>query len=214
MTEQQPYTVLRTEPGFELRRYPAHMVAEVTVSAGFEDAGNRAFRYLFGYITGENRSRSTLAMTSPVVQKPDAEAMEMTAPVVQRTADAGFWVIAFVLPDTITAETAPDPIRPEVRVRLIPESLSAARQYSGRWTQAAYQKHCADLLSQVAAAGMTPIGEPRFARFDPPYKPWFLRRNEVIIDVADGTAADQTVAEAEAEDTVADAATTDPGVGG
>lgn len=188
MTEQQPYTVLRSEPGFELRRYPAHMVAEVTVRAGFDDAGNRAFRYLFGYITGENRSRSTLAMTSPVVQKPASEELAMTAPVVQRTADAGSYVIAFVLPESITAETAPEPVRPEVRVRLVPEGLSAATRYSGRWTEASYQKHCADLLAEVAAAGMTPIGEPRFARFDPPYKPWFLRRNEVLIDVAVGTA--------------------------
>ncbi|MET3768353.1 hypothetical protein ABIB15_001033 [Marisediminicola sp. UYEF4] len=188
MTEQQPYLVLRTEPGFELRRYPAHMVAEVTVSAGFDDAGNRAFRYLFGYITGENRSRRKLAMTSPVVQQSAPEAMEMTAPVVQRTADAGSYTVAFVLPAMITAETAPEPVRPEVRVRLVPQSLSAATQYSGRWTQASYQQHCADLLADVSAAGMTPLGEPRFARFDPPYKPWFLRRNEVLIDVADGAA--------------------------
>jgi len=192
MTEQQPYLVLRAEPGFELRRYPAHMVAEVTVTAGFEDAGNRAFRNLFGYISGENRSQSTLAMTSPVVQRSASEEIAMTAPVVQRTADAGSYVIAFVLPETITAETAPEPMRPEVRVRLVPEALSAAAQYSGRWTQASYQKHCADLVAEVAAAGMTPIGEPRFARFDPPYKPWFLRRNEVVIDVADGTALDGT----------------------
>ena len=190
MTEQQPYFVVRTEPGFELRRYPSHMVAEVTVSAGFADAGNRAFRYLFGYITGENRSQSKLAMTAPVVQQPASEKIAMTAPVVQRTADAGSYDIAFVLPETITAETAPDPVRPEVRVRLVPESLSAATRYSGRWTEASYRKHCTDLLAQLAAAGMTPIGEPRFARFDPPSMPWFLRRNEVIVDVADGTATD------------------------
>lgn len=192
MTTQQPYTVIRTEPGFELRRYPAHMVAEVTVSAGFEDAGNRAFRYLFGYITGENRSQSKLAMTSPVVQKSASEEMEMTAPVVQRTADAGSYVIAFVLPETITVETAPAPVRPEVRVRLVPESVSAAAQYSGRWTQASYQKHCATLMAEVSGAGMTPVGEPRFARFDPPYTPWFLRRNEVIVDVGHGTSPGDT----------------------
>lgn len=188
MTEQQPYTVLRTEPGFELRRYPAHMVAEVTVSASFDDAGNRAFRYLFGYITGENRSKTTLAMTSPVVQTSASEEIAMTAPVVQRTADAGSFVIAFVLPESITAETAPDPVRPEVRVRLVPESLSAASRYSGRWTEASYRTHCADLLAAVTEAGLTPIGEPRFARFDPPYKPWFLRRNEVLVDVAERAA--------------------------
>ena len=192
MTEQQPYLVLRTEPGFELRRYPAHMVAEVTVSAGFDDAGNRAFGYLFGYTTGENRSQRKVAMTSPVVQQSASHEMEMTAPVVQTTADAGSYTVAFVLPATITAETAPEPVRPEVRVRLVPQSLSAATRYSGRWTQASDQKHCADLLVDVVAAGMASIGEPRFACFDPPYKPWFLRRNEVLLDVADGTAPEGT----------------------
>ncbi len=193
MTEQQPYLVLRTEPGFELRRYPAHMVAEVTVSAGFDDAGNRAFRYLFAYITGENRSQSKLSMTSPVVQKSASQEIAMTAPVVQRAAGAGSYTVAFVLPEMITSDTAPEPVRPEVSVRLVPEGLSAATKYSGRWTQASYQKHCADLMAEVAAAGMKPIGEPRFARFDPPYKPWFLRRNEVLVDVADGAVPDGAV---------------------
>ena len=195
MTEQQPYLVLRTEPGFELRRYPAHMVAEVTVSAGFDDTDNRAFRYIFGYITGENRARTKLAMPSPVVQNAASEQITMTAPVVQRTADAGSYVVAFVLPETDTVETAPEPVRPEVRVRRVPASVSAASQYSGRWTQASYQRHCADLLAAVAATGLTPVGEPRFARFDPPYKPWFLRSNEVLVDVADNPASGRTASD-------------------
>jgi hypothetical protein len=29
------------------------------------------------------------------------------------------------------------------------------------------------------------VGEPRFARFNPPFTPWFLRRNEIVIDVAE-----------------------------
>lgn len=29
----------------------------------------------------------------------------------------------------------------------------------------------------VAEAGMTPLGPPRFARFDPLFMPWFLRHN-------------------------------------
>jgi hypothetical protein len=32
---------------------------------------------------------------------------------------------------------------------------------------------------------LTPIGVPRFARFDPPYTPWFLRRNEVLVDIVE-----------------------------
>jgi hypothetical protein len=35
----------------------------------------------------------------------------------------------------------------------------------------------------VATAGLQPIGPIRYVRFDPPWKPWFLRRNEVVLPV-------------------------------
>ena len=190
MTEQQPYLTVRTGPDFELRRYPQHVVAEVTVDGDFDSAGNRAFRSLFGYISGDNTANQTLAMTSPVVQSPGgrgssaSQKIEMTAPVVQRTgADAHTHVVAFVLPATLTEDSAPEPANPHVVLRTVPEALVAATTYSGRWTQRAYEDHCAKLLARVTAAGLTTIGEPRFARFDPPLKPWFLRRNEVLVDV-------------------------------
>ena len=189
MTEEQPYLSVRRESGFELRRYPDHVVAEVTVETDFEDAGNRAFRDLFGYISGKNVSRQKIAMTSPVVQSPtrgSSEKIAMTAPVVQRPAAAGgSHVVAFVLPASLTEESAPLAESPAVHLRTVPESLVAAATYSGRWTQGAYDKHCAQLLSDIATAHLRAIGPPRFARFDPPYKPWFLRRNEVLIDVTE-----------------------------
>jgi hypothetical protein len=186
MTEQQPYLTLRTESDFELRRYPQHVVAEVTVRADFDDAGNRAFSYLFGYISGDNTAKQKLAMTSPVVQSPGSQTIEMTAPVLQRPGEDGAsHVIAFVLPATLTEASAPVPSRAEVSLRTVPEALVAAITYSGRWTQARYDEHCAALIAAIAAAGLTALSEPRFARFDPPYKPWFLRRNEVLVDVAE-----------------------------
>ena len=72
MTEQQRYQVVRQGRGFELRRYPAHLVAEVDVQGSFEDAGTAAFRPLVGYIRGQNQTREGLAMTAPVLQRRDA----------------------------------------------------------------------------------------------------------------------------------------------
>ena len=186
MTEQQPYDVLEQHDGFELRRYPEHVVAEVELDGSFEDAGNRAFRFLFRYITGTNQSQRTVAMTAPVVQEAAAsEKVAMTAPVVQARRDGGGYVVAFVLPAAMTLETAPVPTDPAVRLRAVPERLAAAVRYSGRWSQDSYERHLAELLDAVAAAGLVPVGSPRFARFDPPFKPWFLRRNEVVQDVAE-----------------------------
>lgn len=188
MTEQQPYQVVEQRDGFELRCYPPHLVAEVELDGPFEDVGNRAFRALFGYITGGNESRRSIAMTAPVVQEEaTSEKVAMTAPVVQTEAAGGGFVVAFVLPASMTVDTAPVPTNPDVRVRAVPERLAAARGYSGRWTRSSYERHLAELLGAVVAAGFVPIGTPRFARFDPPFKPWFLRRNEVVQDVTRAT---------------------------
>ncbi|MFN2319339.1 MAG: heme-binding protein [Dermatophilaceae bacterium] len=184
MTEQQPYEVVQRYPGFELRHYPSHAVAEVTVRGSFDGAGNRAFRALFRYISGHNESAGSIAMTAPVIQKPSgSEKIAMTAPVVQTEADDGEHVVAFVLPATQTAQTAPVPSDPEVRVRQVPERLAAAVRYSGRWSESEYRRHLAELEAGIARAGLVAMGPPMFARFDPPFKPWFLRRNEVVQDV-------------------------------
>ena len=187
MTEQQPYEVLEQHDRFELRHYPPHLVAEVEIAGSFEDAGNRAFRSLFRYITGNNRAQQSIEMTAPVVQEEAAsEKVAMTAPVVQAESADGGYVVAFVLPGSMTLDTAPVPADPAVQVRAVPERLAAAMRYSGRWSQASYERHRSELLDAVVAAGFTPTGVPRFARFDPPFKPWFLRRNEVVQDVDPG----------------------------
>lgn len=183
VTEQQPYEVIERHEGFELRRYPTHVVAEVSVHASFEEAGNRAFRTLAGYINGQNQARRSIAMTAPVVQEPaSSERIAMTAPVIQTHSTGGDFVVAFVLPASLQAAEAPIPTNPDVRVKVVPERLVAAVRYSGRWSEATYRQHLNQLQSSVAAAGLVPIGA-RFARFDPPWKPWFLRRNEVLVDV-------------------------------
>lgn len=188
MTQQQPYEVLEEHDGFELRRYPAHVVAEVTVRGGFDGAGNQAFRPLFRYISGNNRSQSSVAMTAPVVQEPAADAtvsekVAMTAPVVQSQEEDGEFVVAFVLPADLTEATAPVPVDPQVRIRAVPERLAAARRYSGRWSESAFRGHVTELRDAVARAELEPVGAPGFARFNAPYTPWFLRRNEVVQEV-------------------------------
>jgi hypothetical protein len=184
VTEKQAYEVVRAYDGFELRRYAPHVVAEVVVRAPFEEAGNAAFRRLLGYISGQNRSATTVAMTAPVIQR-EPEKIAMTAPVVQRQTDEGAYAVAFVLPSSLTLATAPVPTSPEVQLHERPASLAAARPYRGRWTQDSYERHRTELAAAVRAAGLTPVGPARWARFDPPFMPFFLRRNEVVQDVAD-----------------------------
>jgi hypothetical protein len=58
-----------------------------------------------------------------------------------------------------------------------------AMTWSGRWTYPSVEKHTEALRLAIKQAGLTEIGLPVWARYDPPWKPWFLRRNEVLIDV-------------------------------
>ena len=192
MTEQQPYELVRRYPHFELRRYPAHAVAEVRVSATFDRAGNAAFRHLFNYISGNNMAQQKLAMTAPVIQERGVpQKLAMTAPVLQSGPLPGGgspseFVVAFVLPAGVTAETAPVPVNPDVKIRSVPGSLAAVVRFPGSGSEKAFAHRNEGLQAALSLAGLTPVGPPRFARFDPPFKPWFLRHNEVLQDVTEG----------------------------
>lgn len=185
MTEQQPYTVLGVFPGFELRLYPAHLIVQVTVHSTPEDAGSTAFRYLFGYISGQNTRRQDFhgegRPEAGVFPAAPGRQIPMTAPVlVQPESIAGVCTVAFVLPESMSAATAPEPDDPALSLVPMPQSRGAAAGFTGRWKPHSYPDHALALGEAVAAAGLTPLGRPRFALFDPPGKPWFLRRNEVV----------------------------------
>jgi hypothetical protein len=152
------------------------------VRAPFEDAGTIAFRTLFGYITGGNRPQQKVSMTAPVIQSQSGK-IPMTEPVEQGETGEGEYAVAFVLPSSLTLDTAPEPTSPDVRLQERPATLSAARRYRGHWTQASFEEHHQALRDAIVEARLAPVGPPRWARFDPPFMPWFLRRNEVVQDV-------------------------------
>jgi len=106
----------------------------------------------------------------------------MTAPVAQQADGTGYRV-AFIVPAKYTLDTVPQPIDPTVQIRAVPARIVAVWRYSGRWTTANYQEHEAELRSAIAARGLKVTGEPILARYNPPFMPSFLRRNEVLIPV-------------------------------
>lgn len=167
MTEEQPYAVVEERAGFELRRYPEHVVAETRVRASFEDAGSKAFRRLAGYLGGHNARSETMAMTAPVLQEVES---------------SGAYAVSFVLPKGLPVPAA-EPADRDVRLRTVPAQTAAALRFSGRWSRRRYDEHATRLLAALQTAGLEVDGPLRFARFDPPWTPWFLRRNEVVAPV-------------------------------
>lgn len=180
--EQARYTVLREQDPFEIRRYAPQIVAETTVDAEFDKAGNVAFDRLYGYISGKNRKETSIAMTAPVEQKTAAGEIAMTAPVTQTASDQAY-TVRFVMPDEYTLETLPEPADPNVRLRQIPERKMAAIRYSGTWSQKRYEQKKAELQDFIDEQDLEITGDAIFARYDPPFQLWFLRRNEVLIPV-------------------------------
>ena len=121
-------------------------------------------------------------MTSPVSQESNPEKIAMTAPVNQERIE-GSWRVTFVMPSKYTLETLPDPIDDRVRLKEVRGSLLAAVRYSGTWSQDRYEEKKGRLESWIRRKSLVPAGEPIFARYNPPFMPWFLRRNEVLIPV-------------------------------
>jgi len=185
--EEAKFDRVAQDGDFELRDYAPQVVAEVVVDADFESAGNRAFRPLFNYISGDNTARREIAMTAPVGQAPkpapEGEKIAMTTPVGQR-AGAGGYAVSFMMPAEYTLETLPAPTDPSVKLRAIPAQRMATVRFSGRWTRARYDEHLAALRAWVRSRGLEATGEPVFARYNGPMMPWFLRRNEILLPVA------------------------------
>ncbi len=180
--EEAKYAVITKHGDLELRQYEPHFVAETIVEGDFDGVGNEGFRRLFKYISGENQKKQAISMTAPVSQDAISEKIPMTAPVNQeRTGNQ--WRIAFLMPSAYTLEKLPQPLDPKVLLKEIPARRMAAITYSGTWSRKRYEEKKALLELFIRKQGLKSIGEPVFARYNPPFMPWFLRRNEVLIPV-------------------------------
>jgi len=162
MTQEQPYTVKKKIGNLEIRDYPASVHAQLTLSGSADMVGSKAFGSLVGYI-----SSNKIAMTSPVIQ--------------ERNEDQ--WNVSFVMPVGLSAAELPKPTNSELMIREVPQHLAGATTWSGSWKYAEVEKRGEEMVKQLADLGYRVIGEPRWARYDPPWKPWFMRRNEVIVPI-------------------------------
>jgi hypothetical protein len=167
MVETVKYEVIREIGKVEIRSYPKMIVARVKDSSD-------AFNLLYRFITGENRQKAKVKMTSPVV----SQQVEMTSPVLSETG-----AMAFVMPKEYTLETTPEPLDKHVEIVEIPARLIAALCFSGGWSEAHFEKETQKLLDALAEAKIKTKGNVFTMLYNPPFIPGFLRRNEVAIEV-------------------------------
>ena len=158
---------------FELRKYAPFIIAETTVTEDFDEAGTRAFKRLGGYIFGNNARSDKLEMTAPVTTEPAG-------------VDNGKnrWRISFVMPSKFSLQALPLPNDATVTHRQVEEQVVAANRFSGTWNEDRFKEKGQELLAAVRAQGLNPKEETlRYARYNAPWTPWFLRRNEVLVDI-------------------------------
>lgn len=180
--EVPEYRVLEQDGAFEIRAYSSYLIAETEVEAGFMNAGNIAFGRLFRYISGANAAQTEIAMTAPVEQASQGEKIAMTAPVEQAKGD-GVYRVGFIVPRKYNRDTVPKPTDPRVIIREVPPRTVAVWRYSGRWTEENFREHEQDLRRALQARSLKPASGDSaiIARYDAPFIPWFMRRNEVLI---------------------------------
>jgi hypothetical protein len=166
-TEEAKYAVLEKDGHFELRQYEPCIVAETPVEGDFDEVGSAGFRRLFRYISGDNQAKMPISMTAPVTQQKAGKD----------------WSIAFVMPAEYTMATLPIPNDARIALRTIPARLVAAITYSGTWSESRYEEHKALLDQMMSKRKLKPAGEFIYARYNPPFTPWFMRRNEVLVPV-------------------------------
>jgi hypothetical protein len=164
------YAVISEGDGFEVRRYAPHVVAETTAAGPFETADSLAFGLLVDYIQGRNEGGRNLPMTAPVTQQPlDTGAQQ--------------WLFQFVMSPEYLMSMLPRPADPAVTLRQVGERTVAVRRYRGNWSEKHYREQEQALLGSLRDAAIQPVGNPVFARYNAPFVPGFLRRNEVIVEV-------------------------------
>jgi hypothetical protein len=164
MTEQQKFDVIDRVGSVEIRRYHPCVMADVEVDADYATAGSIGFGPLVNYI-----SQNLIAMTAPVVQEPAAN---------------GSWIVSFVMPDGMTLDSMPRPANARVSLRRSPEHVAAALRFSGLTSGSRVKAKEKELRNVLTANKFDVIDSVRISRFDPPWKPGFLRHNEVVLPIA------------------------------
>lgn len=185
--EQAEYSVVKKMNGYEIREYPAHIVAQTTMQGSYSESMNSGFRIVAGYIFGGNTKKESIAMTAPVVAEKStnervSEKIAMTAPVVATT-EGDSQVISFGMPRSYTLETLPAPNDSRVKIVMIPAKKYAVMQFSWYRSDARVKQTQEKLLSALTHDGIMTEGSMAYAGYNAPWTPPWMLRNEVLMEI-------------------------------
>ncbi len=184
--ETPKYKIVKKEGVFELRNYEGYIMAEVSIkSDSYNKASTDGFRIIADFIFGNNTKSKNISMTAPVVQEfiDSSEKIAMTAPVNISTESINTYNISFIMPSNYTLETLPKPNNEKVHIKKVKSFKAAIIRFSGFVNQTIILKKTLELEDWVKKQELESLGEINTARYNPPWTPWFLRRNEIILRI-------------------------------
>ena len=170
MVEKVKYGVLKNINDVEIRKYPELILAIVE---GIDE--DNQFGLLFNYISGDNKTKNKIKMTAPVIT---SEKIKMTAPVITQKN-----YMAFIMPSIYTKDTVPTPLNPKVKIKIEHEKIFAVIRFSGYATNNKIEKYKEKLINKLKSHNIKLVGEPVLMRYNSPFAPGFIRRNEVAIEI-------------------------------
>jgi hypothetical protein len=188
--ETPEYEVLKHDGPFELRRYEGYLTANVRVTAA--DSGramSAGFNPLADYIFGNNHVADRIAMTVPVTAgRACCQKISMTAPVTAQQSESEY-VVSFTMPAGYSMDSLPRPNNAAVSIESVDAHLAAVVRLGGSLSGIKGAQAQNRLESWIGEQGLIAVGEPIVAQYDPPWKPGFARRSEIMIVVEQGGAS-------------------------
>ena len=182
--EQPKYQVVENSGNIEIRDYASMIVAEAEVLGERREAISKGFRIIADYIFGNNIAALKVPMTAPVTQE-GSETIAMTAPVTQQGNDNdNTWRVRFIMPSAYTVETLPKPNNPAVALKEIGAKRFAVIRFSGMTGEDSLRRRTKELNEFISAKNLKPLSAPTYAFYNPPWTLPFLRRNEVMVEIA------------------------------
>jgi hypothetical protein len=182
--EQPEYKVIVSEGPIEIRAYGPMIAAEAEVQGERKAAIQEGFRLISAYIFGANKPNATIAMTAPV-QQHSAQKISMTAPVTQQT-DGNRWTVRFIMPSSWSKETLPTSNDTRVTLKPVPAKRMAVNRFSGGANDIIIGSKTDELRKYTLEHKLVTVGELLLAFYNPPWTLPLFRRNEILIELAEG----------------------------
>lgn len=180
--EEPTYTVLEKRDGYEIRQYEPYIIAKTKVTGDYSSGLNQGFGLIADYIFGNNTSKTSIAMTAPVLEN-KSESIAMTVPVLNTPEEGVTRTISFVLPSKYTLDTLPEPNNKKVELAEVPARTVAAIRFNWYATETRVTKKQTLLEEMIAKDGLTTNGPAQVAQYNPPLSIPITRRNEILIPI-------------------------------